>query len=96
MPSALMARPKSLVVKRGCRYLDSVPSVGTSKVIYQVCFMLHAVWSPVLRSIIQLGGDAMMCDQAAFKGAALHNVYFVWELPEDLEQSRDVIASATT
>jgi hypothetical protein len=40
------------LVKRGCRRLDSVPSVGTSKVTYQMCFMLRCrrCWSPVLRT----------------------------------------------
>lgn len=39
-------------VKRGCRRLDSVPSGGTSKVTYQVCFMLRCrrCWSSVLRA----------------------------------------------
>ena len=29
------------------------------------------------RAIVQLGGDAMMCDQAAFKGAALQSERFI-------------------
>ena len=48
-PSLNLVRAKSLasasvsnvLVKRGCRRLDSVPSVGTSKVTYQVRFMLR-------------------------------------------------------
>jgi hypothetical protein len=46
-PSLNLVRAKSLaaaslsnvLVRRGCRRLDSVPSGGTSKVTYQVCFM---------------------------------------------------------
>ena len=35
------ASVSNVLVKRGCRRLDSVPSVGTSKLTYQVCFMLR-------------------------------------------------------
>jgi hypothetical protein len=49
-PSLNLVRAKSLaaaslsnvLVSRGCRRLDSVPSSGTSKVTYQVCFMPKA------------------------------------------------------
>jgi len=50
---AELVRAKSLadtsvskvLVRRGCRRLDSVPSVGTSKVTYQVWFMPRRRWS---------------------------------------------------
>jgi hypothetical protein len=52
-PSLNLARAKPLAaasasnvcVKRGCRRLNSVPSVGTSKVTYQVWFMLTCATS---------------------------------------------------
>ena len=52
-PSLNLVRAKSLaatsvskvLVKRGCRRLDSVPSVGTSNVRYHVCFIPRRHWS---------------------------------------------------
>ena len=52
-PSLNLVRAKSLasasvanvLVRRGCRLLDSVPSVGTSKVTYHVCFIPRRHWS---------------------------------------------------
>ena len=37
--SLASASVAKVLVKRGCRRLNNVPSGGTSKVTYQVCFM---------------------------------------------------------
>jgi hypothetical protein len=52
-PSLNLVRAKSLAaasvsnvfVKRGCRRLNTVPSVGTSKAAYHVCFIPRRRWS---------------------------------------------------
>ena len=59
-PSMNFARAKSrastsvrnVLVRRGCRRFNNVPSGGTSKVTYHVCFMQNAAGlvSPVLRA----------------------------------------------
>jgi len=78
-PSSNLVRAKSLastsvanvLVKRGCRRLDSVPSVGTSKVTYQVWFMpfRHQKKSR-LYEVVTASFSLLTCKQVLYRRTA--------------------------